>query len=108
MIDYNIFFDKVINVDLNRDKMLIDVKLNSVNGFKVIDLEGILFIKEGLYFLKYRIKFNFFRKLYILLSKVFITYQKINRFVNQVYANFNDFIEKVFKILVVSGNSKSY
>ena len=43
--------------------MLIGVKLNNINEFKIIEFKKILFVKKELYFLKYRIKFNFLRKL---------------------------------------------
>ena len=59
-----------------------DVKLNNADGFEIIDLKGVLFMKKGSYFLKYRMRSNFFRKLYILLSKILIIRRKINKFVN--------------------------
>ena len=62
--------------------MFIDVKLDNINKFKIIDLKRISFIKKKSYFLKYRIKFNSFRKLYILLSKAFIIRRKIDKSVN--------------------------
>ena len=62
--------------------MLTNVKLNNINEFEIIDLKGILFIKEELYLLKYRIRFNSLRKSYILLSKILTIYRKISRFVN--------------------------
>ena len=58
------------------------MKLDSDDEFKVIDFEGISFIKERLYLLKYRIKFDFLRKSYVLLSKAFITRRKVDKFVN--------------------------
>ena len=62
--------------------MLIDVKLDNVNEFKIIDFKGILFMKEGSYLLKYRIRSNFLRKSYILLLKTLITRRKISKFVD--------------------------
>ena len=62
--------------------MLIDVKLDNIKGFKIVDFKGVLFMKKRLYLLKYRIRSGFLRKSYILLSKIFITRRKINKFVN--------------------------
>ena len=87
--------------------MLIGVKSNNINEFKIIDFEGILSIKEGLYLLKYRIKFNSLRKSYILLSKALITRRKINRFVNQIYKNSDNFIEKILEILIILNHPKN-
>ena len=56
--------------------MFIDVKLNNINEFKIIDLKEILFIKEKLYLSKYRIRFNslrdyisYYRKLLLFVRK---------------------------------------
>ena len=54
-------FDKIININLNKDKVFIgDIKLNNINEFKIIDFQEISSMEEGSYFLKYRMKFNFF------------------------------------------------
>ena len=61
-------FDKVINVNLNKEKVFIDdVKLNNNNKFEIIDFKKVLFIKEESYFFEILNKFWFFSKIVYLI-----------------------------------------